>query len=122
MSTQNLRWEIPLQNSGGPNLLLAGDAPSILSPLLLVFSACKVSKKSPRNDNMQTGERFFLNQRKDNGKKKSGQPGEDRLLSALLIIGSPAFIARLRFKESLTSACRSRRIPTAYLNSRIVLG
>jgi hypothetical protein len=71
MSTQNLRWEIPLQNSGGPNLLLAGDAPSVLSPLLLVFSACKVSKKSPRNDNMQTGERFFLNQRKDNGKKFS---------------------------------------------------
>jgi hypothetical protein len=37
-------------------------------------------------------------------------PGDDRLLSAPLIIASPAFVARLRFKESLTSTCRSRRI------------
>src|SRR5215510_10935689 len=43
-------------------------------------------------------------------------------LVALLIIGSPALVVRLRFKESLTSTCRSRRIPTAHLNSRIVLG
>src|ERR671919_1547420 len=52
-------------------------------------------------------------------RQKCTQPGgfvdgiEDRLLSALLIICSPAFVVRLRFKEFLTSTCRSRRIPMA---------
>jgi hypothetical protein len=44
------------------------------------------------------------------------------LLSALLIIGSPAFVVRPRFKESLTSTYRSRRIPNAHECLRIVLG
>jgi hypothetical protein len=35
---------------------------------------------------------------------------DDRLL---LIICSSAFVVRLRFKESLTSTCRSRTIPLA---------
>jgi len=44
------------------------------------------------------------------------------LLSALLIIGSPAFVVRPRLKESLTSTYRSRRISNAHVCLRIVLG